>query len=86
MTYAVSKKTGVDLTAATAKTLTTNDSVDSTAVSTATTVSDVSDIVEKCYAGDCGSYQYFLYGISQHVWADQDLRVNPQDPVSCQSG
>ena len=46
VTYAVSKKTGVDLTAATAKTLTTNDSVDSTAVSTATTVSDVSDIVE----------------------------------------
>lgn len=43
--YAISKKTGVNLTAATAKTLTTSDSVDSTAVSTATTVTDVSDIV-----------------------------------------
>lgn len=45
VTYAISKKTGKDLTtAAVTKTLTTSDGLDGTAVSTATTVSDVSDI------------------------------------------
>lgn len=45
VTYAISKKTGKDLTtAAVTKTLTTSDGLGGTAVSTATTVSDVSDI------------------------------------------
>lgn len=45
VTYAISKKTGKDLTTAAAtKTLTTSDGLGGTAVSTATTVSDVSDI------------------------------------------